>query len=119
TYDKTDLDKLPKRKDYSNKGTFGKVLVIAGSENMSGAAYLSAKAAYRTGAGLVEILTPEANRTILQIQIPEAILTSYDPELLSERSEKEKIKRTVEQASHVIIGPGIGTSKASHELLDL
>lgn len=119
TFDKTDLSKLPKRQAYSNKGTFGKVLIIAGAENMSGAAFLSAKAAYRTGAGLVEILTPEANRVILQTQLPEAILTTYDPENISEKNEKERIKRTIQQADHVVIGPGISTSEATHKLLDL
>ena len=117
SYDKKDLEKLPKRKAYSNKGTFGRVLVIAGSENMSGAAYLSAKAAFRTGAGFVEILTTESNRSIIQTQIPEAVLTTYNPEQLNE--EKEKIKKSVQQADTVVIGPGIGVSKESHQLLDL
>ena len=72
-----DLSLIPPRKADANKGTYGHVLVIAGSEGMCGAAYLSALAAYRTGAGLVRIFTPEPNRQILQIQLPEAIVTSY------------------------------------------
>ena len=56
------LASLPKRKERSNKGTYGKVLCVAGSRNMAGAAYLCAWAAYRTGAGLVRILTPKENR---------------------------------------------------------
>ena len=44
-----------------NKGTYGKILIAAGSEGMCGAAYLSALAAYRMGAGLVKILTGRAN----------------------------------------------------------
>ena len=70
---------LPKRLNRSNKGTYGKVLCIAGSRNMAGAAYLCAWAAYRTGAGLVRILTPEVNRVILQTLLPEAVLTTFDP----------------------------------------
>ena len=58
-----DLTRLPKRKADSNKGTYGKVLVIAGSEEMSGAAYFSAKAAYLSGCGLVKVFTHEKNRT--------------------------------------------------------
>lgn len=119
TFDEKDLTMLPKRQTHSNKGTFGKVLIIAGAENMSGAAFLAAKAAYRTGAGLVEILTPEANRVILQTQLPEAILTTYDPEALTEKSEIEKIKQTIRNADNVVIGPGIGTTEATHELLGL
>ncbi len=75
-----DLIRLPKRRPDGNKGSFGKVLLVAGSEGMSGAAYLSALAAYRTGAGLVKILTVEANRAILQAQLPEAIVTAFKPE---------------------------------------
>ncbi|MEI3364229.1 MAG: hypothetical protein V8R59_01200 [Enterocloster sp.] len=47
------LRHIPKRKADSNKGTFGKVLIAAGSAGMCGAAYLSALTAYRAGAGLV------------------------------------------------------------------
>ena len=52
-------------------------LVVAGSADMSGAAYLCAKAAYSMGAGLVKIMTPQENRQILQTLLPEAILSSY------------------------------------------
>lgn len=119
TYQEEDLRRIPLRNAHSHKGTYGRVLVIAGSENMSGAAYLSAKAAYRTGAGLVEILSTQENRAILQTQLPEAILTTYNPELLDERSEKEKIKTAVARATAVVIGPGIGTTESSHKLLDI
>ena len=56
---------LPARPEDSNKGSFGKLLVIAGSKGMSGAAYLNAAAAYKSGAGLVQIYTAEENRTSL------------------------------------------------------
>ncbi len=72
-----DLSMVPARKAYSNKGTFGKVLVAAGQKNMAGAAFLSGNAAYATGAGLVKIFTEEANREILQGLLPEAILATY------------------------------------------
>lgn len=119
SYDEYDLTHIPRRNQHSHKGTFGRVLIIAGSENMSGAAYLSAKAAYRAGAGLVEILSSKKNRTILQTQLPEAILTTYDPEQLENKSEKNKIKQVVEQADVVVIGPGIGVTEASQQLLDI
>ena len=73
-----DLLLLPERKSHSNKGSYGKLLLIAGSVNMAGAAVLSAKAAYATGCGLVRVLTPEENRIILQSCVPEAVLTTYD-----------------------------------------
>ena len=56
---------IPYRNPNGNKGTFGKVLIIAGSKGMAGAAFLNAKAAYLAGAGLVQIYTHEDNRTII------------------------------------------------------
>ena len=47
--------KLPERPEFSNKGTFGKVLNIAGSENYSGAAYLSSVSALKIGCGYVAL----------------------------------------------------------------
>lgn len=82
TYDREDLKGLPVRPAHSNKGTFGKVLLIAGSRGMSGAAFLAALAAYRVGAGLVKIMTVEENRAVLLQQLPEAIVTTYRPEEL-------------------------------------
>ncbi|MCC8127627.1 MAG: NAD(P)H-hydrate dehydratase [Clostridiales bacterium] len=101
-----DLAALPVRRADGNKGTFGKILIIAGCEGMSGAAYLSALAAYRTGAGLVKILTVEANRMILQSQIPEAIVASYDPAQMEENP--EMIEQQCEWADAIILGPGLG-----------
>lgn len=74
-----DLRHLPRRPMDSNKGTFGKLLVIAGSAGMCGAAYLSALAAYRTGTGLVKILTVPENRAVLQTLLPEAIVEVIRP----------------------------------------
>ena len=79
TLEPKDLAKLPGRPADSNKGTFGRLLLIAGAKGMSGAAYLSALAAYRTGAGLVKILTVPENRAILQAQLPEAIVEVLEP----------------------------------------
>ena len=113
TYDKTDLCKLPKRYAYSNKGTYGKVLVIAGSKNMSGAAFLSAGAAYRMGAGLVRILSVEENRQILQSLLPEAIISTYK----SDSIDWQLIEEAVSWAKVVIIGPGFGNELYAEKLL--
>ena len=93
------------------KGTFGKVLIAAGSAGMCGAAYLSALTAYRAGAGLVKILTVEENRPILQGLLPEAIIASYTPDqLLQGREEfKEMIEEQMKWASVVVLGPGLGS----------
>lgn len=117
-YEKEDLQRLPLRRNYSHKGTYGKVLVIAGSQGMSGAAYLSAKAAYRTGAGLVKILSCEANRTILQTLIPEAVFSAYDQAGLEPSQWQSKLEQELNWASVIVIGPGLGQNQLSQELLD-
>lgn len=108
-----DLEKIPKRRDYSNKGTFGKVLVAAGHKNMAGAAFLSGKAAYGTGAGLVKIVTEEANRTILQQLLPEAVLETYEPG----KELDEPLKNSMEWADVIVAGPGIGTAETSEKII--
>ena len=111
TYGDEDMKLIPRRPAYSNKGTFGRVLIVAGSRNMCGAAYLSALAAYRTGAGLVKLLTVEENRQILQERLPEAIIATYTPEQLMEGREefKKMIEAQMEWADVVVLGPGLGS----------
>lgn len=104
---------LPDRPQQSNKGTFGRVLCVCGSHGMSGAAYFAAKAAYRMGAGLVRILTVEENRTILQTQLPEAIVTTYD----ADNPDLSVIDQAEAWADVLVIGCGLGISPASRKLL--
>lgn len=112
-----DLALLPKRPAYSNKGTFGKVLVVAGKKNMAGAAVFSAKAALAAGSGLVKVFTTEENRVILQQLVPEAILETYDP---AEGGPKaaEKLKAQLDWADVAVAGPGIGTKEAAPSLVE-
>jgi ADP-dependent NAD(P)H-hydrate dehydratase / NAD(P)H-hydrate epimerase len=63
---------LPERPSNSNKGTFGKTLVIAGSRNYVGAAYLSTMAAMRAGAGLVTLACPQSTYPLLAARLAEA-----------------------------------------------
>ncbi|MCD7882597.1 MAG: NAD(P)H-hydrate dehydratase [Lachnospiraceae bacterium] len=116
TYTKHDLDKIPARSAYSNKGTYGKVLLIAGSEGMSGAAVLSAKSAFRTGCGMVRIFTPECNRTVIQTCLPEAIVTAWDPQASLEDTEL-LLKNALDWSDAACIGPGLGTSSRAASLL--
>ena len=106
-YDEEIKELLPKRERSGNKGTFGKVLLIAGSKNMAGAAVLAAKASYRTGAGMVKIVTPEENRIILQQTVPEALLETG----------QNIVKDMNEWADVIVIGPGIGKDERAICLL--
>lgn len=107
--ERSDLSLLPVREPDGNKGTFGKVLVIAGSRGMSGAAYFSALATYRTGAGLVKILTVPENRAVLQMQLPEAIVSSYDPdEITADEHSTDFLREACDWADVIVLGPGLG-----------
>ncbi len=117
-YQKEDLKRLPKRKNYSHKGTYGKVLIIAGSKGMAGAACLSARAAYRSGAGLVKVLTSECNRIILQAQLPEALFAAYDDEDRDAETLQQQILADLTWATVIVVGPGLGLSKVSAELVE-
>lgn len=118
-YTREDLSSLPIRQRHSNKGTFGKVLVIAGSKNMSGACFLSAKAAYRAGAGIVKILTVEENRNILQTNLPEAIMSTYNVDHIKQDDKVKEILEDLSWASVIVMGPGMGITAASEFLVDL
>lgn len=96
-YDEAPKALLPERTRSGNKGTFGKVLLIAGSRNMAGAAILAAKSAYRIGAGMVKVITLKENRVILQETIPEALLGTA-----------EDLNESLIWADVVAIGPGLG-----------
>ena len=75
---------LPVRHPRSNKGTYGKLFVIAGSHTMAGAAYLSSKSAYRTGCGLVYTCIPAECLNTMQTILPEAVakpVESVDQEI--------------------------------------
>lgn len=119
-YEKADLSLVPVRPPYSNKGTFGKVLVAAGTVRMAGAAYFAALAAYRCGAGLVKILTEEENRTILQERLPEAVLASYEG-VWADRCEedfRDFLKDQLEWADVIVLGPGLGKSSHAKTLVE-
>ena len=97
---------LPDRITSGNKGTFGKALLVAGSNGMAGAAILAARAAYRTGAGMVKVITAEENRQILQQGIPEALYGSW-----------RQLSESLEWADVIAIGPGIGKEEQALECL--
>lgn len=113
-----DLRNIPIRKRYSNKGDFGKILVVAGSDKVYGAAHLCAKAAYKTGAGLVKVFTDKENKLAIEQSIPEALLETYDSEKLLSLSGgltdlEESIKESVGWSDIVCVGSGLGTGHVS------
>lgn len=115
-YEREDIKRLlPARRRDSNKGTYGRVLVIGGSKNMAGACCLSARAAYAAGAGLVKVMTEEANRIIVQTVLPEALLYTYEESTILEY--REEIVRELSWATTIVLGPGLGKKQAGQLLL--
>lgn len=108
-----DLNQLTIRPSHSNKGTFGKLFIVAGSVNMAGAAILAGKSAYVSGCGLVRIFTPEENRPIIQTALPEAVLSVYKTQNL----EEVLVKDAIDWADAILIGPGIGTDSIAQTLV--
>ena len=114
-YDIQPESMLPKRRSESHKGTYGRVLLIAGSHGMAGAAYLAGLSAYRSGCGLVEIFTHEDNRVILQELLPEAVMTTYQNETADSLS--DKLNHSLGKADAIAIGCGIGLDETASLLL--
>ncbi len=114
SYQADDIKRLPKRNKAGNKGSFGKILLLAGSVNMSGACVLSGLSAYRSGTGLVRIVTPWENREIIQKMLPEAVLDIYEK---NDAMISQKIKEGIQWADCIVIGPGIGKSEMAHQLV--
>ena len=106
-----DLSRIPARRPDTNKGSYGKLLSVTGSENMAGAAYFASLAAYRTGAGLVYIETPEVNRAILQTLLPEAVLYTYWS------GSAARLRDHAQGMTAAICGCGIGTGDDSRSVL--
>ncbi len=101
---------LPKRDPAGHKGTFGKVFIYSGSYGSAGCALLAGRAAYRVGAGMVKISSPECNRVIIQTALPEAL---YDTGSFAGRM------HILDKWSNVYLaGPGIGTGSESIAQLD-
>ncbi len=110
--EKQDIQNILKpRRKFSHKGTYGHLLLVAGGKGMAGAAVLGAKAALRSGAGLVTVHGPKCNRAIVQTSIPEAIF--------SFNNNKKFITAVhdLQKYSAIAVGPGIGVNTFSKEML--
>ncbi len=100
---------LPQRRPSAHKGAFGRVLIIAGSVGMTGAACLCAQGALRVGAGLVTVGCPASLNDILEVKLTEA-MTFPLPETYSRTLDTRALALILElaqEASVVAIGPGL------------
>jgi NAD(P)H-hydrate epimerase len=110
---------LPKRAPDVHKKSVGQVLVIAGSQGMTGAAILTAKAALRMGAGYVSLAIPTSLNVIFEAKFTEA-LTFPMPET-SNKTLSEKaftaISELAQDYNVVILGPGLSTYSSTVKLV--
>jgi len=105
---------LPDRDPWGHKGSFGKILLLCGSRGFTGAAYLSAMGALRSGAGLTFLGVPESIYAIEAVKLNEPVVFPLPDEdgKLSEDAIPEIFKR-LPNMDAVLIGPGLGLSEGT------
>jgi hydroxyethylthiazole kinase-like uncharacterized protein yjeF len=115
---KTIREWLPNRSSNSNKGTYGKTLIVAGSLNYTGAAGLSALAAYRVGTGLVTVAAPSSVIGVLSAQFLEMTWLPLPQDMGVLASGGAKVLRE-EMANYdaMLLGPGWGREQTTREML--
>ncbi|WP_024614322.1 NAD(P)H-hydrate dehydratase [Clostridium sp. Ade.TY] len=99
---------IPIRDITGHKGTYGKVLIVAGSKKYSGAAFITTEACVRTGSGLVTLLTHKYIADSLKSRLIEAMVNEY--------SNADDIK-ALDKFDVIACGPGFSTEKESIEIL--
>ena len=112
------LSILPDRDPWGHKGNFGKILLLCGSRGFTGAAYLAAMGALRSGAGLTFLGVPESIYAIEAVKLNEPVVFPLPDEngKLSEEAISEILGR-VHNMDAVLIGPGLGQSAGTFEVV--
>ncbi|MFA6173332.1 MAG: NAD(P)H-hydrate dehydratase [Kiritimatiellales bacterium] len=112
--DRSDLF-LPRRERGSHKGTCGHVLLIGGSKGYTGAIAMAARAALRSGAGLVSVLTPEEVYPIVAQAAGPEVMVHPVPNL---GNIPELFIKQWKKCDAVLIGPGLGRSGETCALVE-
>lgn len=109
---------LPPRPADAHKGTFGAALIVAGSVSYTGAAYLSAKAAYRVGAGLVTLAVPAPLHPALAGHLPEVtwIPLPHENGFIA-RAGAPAVAQNLARATALLVGPGFGLEETTKDFL--
>jgi ADP-dependent NAD(P)H-hydrate dehydratase len=103
---------LPDRPADGNKGTFGRLLIVGGSDEMIGAPVLAGIAALRSGAGLVQVALPQSVLAAALSICPELIGMGLHGE-----GDNARLIEAANKANAVVVGPGLGTSDAARDRL--
>lgn len=102
------VPRLPTRAHDGHKGTFGTVLVVAGSSGMAGAAVLAATAALRGGAGLVQVAVPRALQPVLAVAVPCATTLVRTA---------ANVRAAAARCQAIVAGPGLGATPSTRALV--
>ena len=111
---------LPARARDVHKGTCGKILVVAGSRGMTGAATLASTAALKVGAGLVTLTVPESLNDLYGVKLTEVMtapLNEIKVGIIAGESALAEILRRAEKVDAVLVGPGLGRAPETVELV--
>lgn len=110
------------RPENSHKGSFGRLVLISGSDRFPGAAQLSALAALRSGAGLVTVITTSLAAEALASSVREATLLPLDSDgagFMLPNGKEETAAGLIASADALLIGPGLGTAEGSLKMLEI
>lgn len=111
---------IPVRDARGHKGTFGKILVIAGSLDYAGAALLVCRAAGRAGAGLVTLAVPESLQPLFAAKVVEATTMALPEDDVEEVDPEPALAKILDhEHDAMVIGPGLRPSLATADLLRL
>ena len=109
---------LPSRPPRAHKGTFGKLLVIAGSLDYAGAALLVCRGAGRAGAGLVTLAIPESLQPLFAAKVVEATTMALPEDDVEEVDPEPSIARILDHDHDaIVLGPGLRPGLATTELV--
>ena len=103
-------ERRPRRPAVTHKKAEGRLLVLAGSPGVAGAAVLAARGALRAGAGYVRVASHPDNREVIQRSAPEAIFVDV--------MDREALDRAAADSDALAAGPGMGTDREAAALLD-
>lgn len=103
------IDLIPQRRIYGHKGDYGRALIFAGSKGFTGAAYITTECTVRAGAGLTTLICEKDIQEQLSNKLIEAMTITYDD---------EGLRRLIDKADSIAIGPGLGMSIKKTEIIE-
>lgn len=112
-------ESIPRRRRLSHKGSYGHLLILAGSVGKTGAALMAAEAALRTGVGLVTIATPKSAITMMAPRLPEAMWEPLEETESGAASSRAlpRLRELLRKREAFAIGPGLGIDEETVRLV--